>query len=127
MTKAEKKELKKLRRKAARLEREVATLVIEKPVAAALPVKRENGKGVEKDRIARLNPDVTERLKVKLISEGRTVRDLTDRTEAARKRRNDTIRTLCDRGVSEREIGEMVGMTGPRINQIYHGTNGSRS
>lgn len=123
MSKMTKKQMKKARR----AEREAAALVIETPVVAALPTKRANGKGVAKERLARLNPDVTERMKVRLTREGKTVQNLTDRLEAARKRRNDTIRTLCDRGVSEREIGEMVGMSGPRINQIYHGTNGSRS
>jgi len=101
----------------------VAVEVIE-PVVAALPKpKATNGKAVK----SRLNPEVTERMKAQLIREARTVKDLTDRTEAARKRRNNTIRALCDRGLSERELGEMTGMSGPRINQIYHGTNGSRS
>lgn len=104
-------------------------------MAAALkleaPVKR-NGVGSPTRKAvpakpSRLNPEVTERLKVQVIKEGRIVKDLTDRTEAARKRRNDTIRKLCDRGLSEREIGSMVGMSGPRINQIYFGTNGSKS
>lgn len=126
MAKLTKKERKQLKKLAAKAELEVAALVVE-PVADALPKKAANGKAIAKERLARLNPDVTARMKVQLTREGKTVQNLNDRLEAARKRRNDTIRQLCDRGVSEREIGELVGMTGPRINQIYHGTNGSRS
>jgi hypothetical protein len=106
----------------------------EQPVAVALkePVVRRNANGAPTrkavpKKVSRLNPEVTERMKVRVIQEARTVNDLNDRLAAARKRRNDTIRALCDRGLSEREVGELTGMTGPRINQIYFGTNGSRS
>jgi hypothetical protein len=71
--------------------------------------------------------DRVERAKVKMMTENRDMTDLLDRAELKRKARNDTLRRLCDYGLSEREIGDLIGLSGPRVNQIYFGTNGSKS
>lgn len=128
LSKAERKALKKLKKSNAEILEGMTNLaVVPSPTPARKSASGAATRKAVPKNVRRLNSDVTERMKVQLISEARTVRDLTDRLDAARKRRNDTVRSLCDRGLSEREIGELAGMSGPRVNQIYFGTNGSRS
>jgi hypothetical protein len=68
-----------------------------------------------------------ERAKVKVMKEHRQMEGLLDRAELMRKQRNETIRLLCDLGLSESATGELVGISGPRVNQIYFGKNGSKA
>jgi hypothetical protein len=122
----------------------VAAVVVEAPVATVTPAMKrravkENGRmtyrqltrKVELDEaLSREDRDFlnrVERAKVKMMRENRDMQDLLDRAELKRKERNETLRRLCDYGMSEREIGELIGISGPRVNQIYFGTNGSRS
>lgn len=65
---------------------------------------------------------VNDRLLAKLRRERETIAEANLTIAAARKRRDATIIKLADRGVSERDIAVVAGMTGPRVNQIYHGT-----
>ncbi len=68
----------------------------------------------------RSSEDVTRALSLKLAAEAELIEDLTLKTAAARKRRDALIVKLSDRGLSEREVGLLAKMTGPRVNQIYH-------
>lgn len=130
------KEVKRLR---AEAEARVAAALAAEEQAQAAKAKKEAGRATYRQLQRRVElggallPEErkflerVERAKVKVMREHRELKDLEDRVVLKRKTRNNTIRVLCDLGVSEREVGELTGMTGPRINQIYFGTNGSRS
>lgn len=65
---------------------------------------------------------VDDRLLAKVRRERETIDAAKLTIAAARKRRDAAIIKLADRGVSERSIAVVAGMSGPRVNQIYHGT-----
>lgn len=84
------------------------------------------------DRKGRVKPerrsreDVTRSLSDELRLVASEIEDMTDQLVLKRKKRDRLIVKLADRDLSEREIGRMANMSGPRVNQIYHGSNGSK-
>lgn len=101
---------------------EAAVAVAGKPRAARKVVRT----GANGDAPKRLNPDVTARMLVDLRIEAEQIEAFNLKMAAARKRRDALIVRIADRGVSETEVGRAAKLSGPRVNQIYHGTgNGS--
>lgn len=77
---------------------------------------------------SRMKPEVTARLMAQLRDEAESIELWKLKIAAATKRRDALIVRIADRGVSEREIARSAKVTGPRVNQIYHGTgNGSKT
>jgi hypothetical protein len=124
---------KKSKNKKRRAERPVEVAVAEKIAVVEEPVKparkpraarpakpapRTGANGTN----SRLRPDVTAKLMADLRIEAESIEAFELKKAAARKRRDSLIVRIAERGVSEREIGRAAKMSGPRVNQIYHGT-----
>lgn len=75
-----------------------------------------------KSKQRRSKAEVTAALSEQLRVERDLIREYADKRAAAMRRRDALIEKLCDRGESERQIARDAGVTGPRVNQIYHGT-----
>jgi hypothetical protein len=70
--------------------------------------------------------EVTRRMRRALRDEADQIENWKNQIALATRRRDALIVKLCDRGVSERELGRDAKVTSPRINQIYHGTSSSK-
>lgn len=77
-------------------------------------------------RPRRTSEEITRKLSADLRAEAELMENLKLQRDAAQRRRDALIVKLSDRGVSERTIGSMAKMSGPRVNQIYHGTTNGR-
>lgn len=62
-----------------------------------------------------------ERLAIKAEGIRTELENLKAKEAQLKSERNSIIFKLCDLGVPERKVGELTGVTGPRVNQIYNG------